>query len=815
MPRGKPSFLFVLWLLCTLVLSVRVSAMTPGTGGEPFTVRSWTVEDGLPQHSVLSILQDRTGYIWLGTRAGLARFDGVTFRVFNRWNTAHLKGDTVRAIYQDRNGVLWFGADGGLSCLEAGGWSSYTTNSGLSHNDIRAIREDGAGNLWVGTANGLNRLEAGEFRTFAGVGEPWADTVTTLAPLPGGGLYGGTGTGGLYRLNNGGDAPLKHASPPLTHPINALCGDGAGGLWIGTEKGLYRLTGGAVSAAVTDHPLARNSIRSLMKDRKGSVWIGTDGEGLYCYKNGRFRAVPLPPGLADDFIYALMEDREDNLWLGAYSSGLVRLTPPRVRHLPISAHPEPTGPAADGLNRFPDGRFAHVDAASLHIRTTVKDHRGRWWIGTRTGVKLVTGDRLEDLDPVDGKPFEADVSALYADGRGKLWIGADGLTCWNPEEKTLTRFTPDHGLPFTVISAILEDATGNLWFATASGIYRVPLGQLEAVVRGERQTVDALILDEHDGMRSRECVAGARPAAWKRADGALCFSTLKGPVLVDPAAFPGNTLPPAVVLEEVLVDNEPPPPDLRSHRRFPHTTRVVAFRFTALSFTAPGKVKLRYKLDGSDDHWRETAPRRPRTASYWNLAPGSYRFQVIACNNDGVWNTTGAVFDFSISAPFTQTALFYLLLSALLAAAAGGVILYRKRTRAADVSPETKPEEKYKTSALLQETVDAVLPRLKLLMEEEKVYLEADLTLKKLAGRLNVHYNHLSQIINERMGCSFNDYVNGFRIEAAKRRLTDPKSAKLTVLEIAYETGFYSKSVFNTAFKKFTGLTPSQYRRDQ
>ena len=99
-------------------------------------------------------------------------------------------------------------------------------------------------------------------------------------------------------------------------------------------------------------------------------------------------------------------------------------------------------------------------------------------------------------------------------------------------------------------------------------------------------------------------------------------------------------------------------------------------------------------------------------------------------------------------------------------------------------------------------------------MKEEKIYLDPDLTLKKLSEKLFVHYNHLSQIVNDQLNQSFNDFVNNYRIAEAKFMLKDPEESEKTILEIAYDVGFYSKSVFNTAFKKFTGLTPSQFRKE-
>jgi AraC-like DNA-binding protein len=135
-----------------------------------------------------------------------------------------------------------------------------------------------------------------------------------------------------------------------------------------------------------------------------------------------------------------------------------------------------------------------------------------------------------------------------------------------------------------------------------------------------------------------------------------------------------------------------------------------------------------------------------------------------------------------------------------------GIIEYRKRS---------KRLQKYKTSTLDPGRAEKIIPKLRSLMENEKVYLDPDLTLKSLAQKLHIHSNHLSRIINERFEMGYNDYINKYRIEEAKERLSDPAEAKKGITEIMYETGFYSKSVFNTAFKKYTGMTPSAFRRSQ
>ena len=126
-----------------------------------------------------------------------------------------------------------------------------------------------------------------------------------------------------------------------------------------------------------------------------------------------------------------------------------------------------------------------------------------------------------------------------------------------------------------------------------------------------------------------------------------------------------------------------------------------------------------------------------------------------------------------------------------------------------------KIRDKYKTVRIKPEKADLTVKKLESLINEEKFYLNPDVTLKDLAGKLHIHSNHLSRIINENFKLSYNDFVNKYRIAEAEKLLSNPKNKDRTILELMYNCGFYSKSVFNTAFKKFTGQTPSQYRKDQ
>jgi AraC-like DNA-binding protein len=179
----------------------------------------------------------------------------------------------------------------------------------------------------------------------------------------------------------------------------------------------------------------------------------------------------------------------------------------------------------------------------------------------------------------------------------------------------------------------------------------------------------------------------------------------------------------------------------------------------------------------------------------------------MAAGNLGSRNERGSSFEFRIPPPLFESPLFIAAagLAVLAGLGAGAYLRSRRRAR--------KIREKYKTSSLGAEAAEQIAPRLLRVLDEEKLYLNPNLSLRDLAQRLRIHPNHLSRVINERFGLSFNDFINRYRIDEAKRRLADPAERETSVLDIALGSGFFSKSVFNTAFKKFAGTTPSEYRK--
>ncbi len=207
-----------------------------------------------------------------------------------------------------------------------------------------------------------------------------------------------------------------------------------------------------------------------------------------------------------------------------------------------------------------------------------------------------------------------------------------------------------------------------------------------------------------DGMKISECSSGGHPAAWKLADGTIWFATLKGIAAVDPEHLSRNTVPPPVAIDQVLIDDQPVD-DQRAGASGPLTfnpgMRRFEFRYAGMSFIAPQKVRFRYKLDGFDRDWSIAGTRR--TAYYTNLPPGKYRFHVLACNNDGVWNDTGASLDFRLRPHFYQTPWFYLVM--ILGVALLTYAIYRWRLRQVELRYDAVLSERGRIAREIHDTL--------------------------------------------------------------------------------------------------------------
>src|SRR6267143_2157273 len=331
-----------------------------------------------------------------------------------------------------------------------------------------------------------------------------------------------------------------------------------------------------------------------------------------------------------------------------------------------------TNPAA--ARRQVDGATRANGSPAVPVPGAAWGRSGRMWLGFENGeVVVFEGDASRLYSAKDGLQ-SGRVLVIAEDREGHVWIGGESGLSRFGQDRFVT-LTQDNGLPGSSVSGIVEDDDGNLWLAGALGILRVKPQELDKALASASYRVEGVTFDATDGLRGLPRQREPFPTATRAADGRLWFATTGGVAVIDPRRWLRNAMEPPVKIERVNADDR----NLESFSgvRLPPNTKNLELQYAALSLTAPERVRFRYKLEGYDADWR--GPVSARSATYTNLPPRDYRFRVIACNNDGVWNEEGAALEFTIVPAFHQTRAFL-----LLCAAAAGFLAwagYRWRIR--------------------------------------------------------------------------------------------------------------------------------------
>src|SRR3984885_4745877 len=683
----------------------------------------------------------KDGSLWIGTFLGdLIQLKNGKFTSHS--SKKELGGYGVSAIYEDASQNLWVGTrGGGLFRLSDGKFVTYTAKNGLANDSVSSITGDSTGHLWIGTDGGLSREHDGKFSNFNTAQGLSSDKVLTLLALGPDSLWIGTSTGLDHFQNNKFVAyTLKDELP--NNSVNSIYQDSAGDLWIGTQGGLSRFQNGKFESYTAKNGLSDDSVDAIYQDPEGSLWVGTMNGGLNQFRKGRFTTHGTAEGLSNPVIWTITEDHSGNIWAGTDGGGLNKFADgrfstaqglsgntigalftaadgslwvstnkgldhmhdgkvttysakdglpgrressglaPDVLVKAIAQSPDGTlwfGTDGGGVCRYRDGTFLTYTTdnglPSNMILWLTPRHDGGIWIGTVRGLSKFADGKFTNFSTKDGLASDS-IMSMYEDPQDVLWIGTEaGLSRMDNDK--FTTYTTREGLFDDLTFQILEDDKGNLWLSCNKGIFRVSKKELNDFAAGTIQLVTSVPYGVADGMKSRETDGGVQPAGWKSHDGKLWFPTIQGVVTIDADSMDTNNWIPPVHVEQLIAGHTAI--KIPEQVRLPPGTGSLEFNYTALSFLAPNEMLCRYKLDGFDKEWIDAGSRR--TAYYTNIPPGDYRFTVIASNNDGIWNTTGASVYIHIAPQFYQTYWFYSLCALVLIASVAG--LYRLRMKAA------------------------------------------------------------------------------------------------------------------------------------
>lgn len=741
---------------------------------------AWTARDGLsgrPQ----ALAQTVDGFLWIGTTAGLFRFDGVLFERIGTddgevprvsvsalaaapdgglWigydqggatlldadgHATHYRGDQhslpfgrVRSFARTADGSVWLAAVGGLARFAGNRWDRVREDWSYTCRSANALFVDRAGVLWVGgaTPDRLLFLPKGSRRFELAVDELAAGRIAQALD---GTLLIDDGARTFIHALQPGAAGGYSARVVADFPGSAIAADREGGAWV-SGFGVSRLTlrddesagGWGDSAPNIDRfseadGLSGSVSRDVLVDREGNIWVATD-VGL---DRLRPRNLSWHHRRNNSFQTSLVAGPGLEVWALWWNERILRAQ---------DGHPIPDGPAArwwwgyhasddtllvggeTGLWRWRDGSFVPiappVDVSAKGMRfavlTAIVDRTGRIWASisgagqfrlegdTWTFVPVLPGrpdltalaahttddgrvwlaypDSLAVIDGVNTRVFPASaigVGALRTIGgrAGLVWVGGETGVAMFRDDRFVAVRPADATSSFGSVSSLVATARHGLWLNAGARIVHLPQAEIDRLMSDPRHPVAFdtfdLISDLPEPLQDHhlgETVIEDR-------QGTLWFVTQHSVARLDPRRIRRNALPPPVVVRTLTADDRMHA--ARGHVRVPALTRSIRIDYTALSLTIPERIRFRYRLEGWEAEWHDVGQRR--SASYTDLRPGTYRFRVLASNNDGVWNEAGAVLAFTVLPAWYQTTWFR---AVVVTSLAGGLVLvYRLRVR--------------------------------------------------------------------------------------------------------------------------------------
>ncbi len=699
----------------------------------------------LSSPSVSSLLEDKAGHLWFGTRQdGLIRFNPKNGQ-FNHY--VHPNNDVTGAghnhiatLFEDAQGGLWVGTRAsGLSRLETqtNTFEHYRHNpvdhTSLSDDRVLSLQQDQQGWLWVGTADGLNRFNH-DTKTFV---HYWHDPddpsslstnfIYQLFNDRDDSLWVAVRGGGLNRYNRTTNRfdryhPLEGDADSLpSDTIRSIFQDKAGDMWFGHfPSGVSRLDRYATAFRNYQHnpyianSLSHSSIMSVTEDQQGLLWIGTqNGLNSLNRRTGHITRYLHDPksytSLSGYIALAVLVDSHNTVWVGTWPGGLSRLN----RETGDFTHYKPAMNRSNSLN-------------SEYVWALYEDSQQRVWVGTENGGLNRYNRQSNDFTSYHQLSKGCvTVFAIYEDRRGNFWIGCgNGLDLMDRERDTFKHYQhiedDPHSLSANHIWAITEDSSGHLWLGTHGGgvnkfnrdtgrfkAYRVKDGLADNSVTGILEDAQGYLwfstgngLSRFDPRTEtfrhydkRYGLPGNmfhRAAYLKTRAGELVFGSSKGLTVFEPSQIEQNTVAPAVVMTDFRILNKPVPIDPTGSMRIAISlAQTLTFNYQQSVFSLEFAA-LNYRMPDKNQYAYQLegfdeqwmeAGFR-RRVTYTNLDAGRYTFRVKASNNEGVWNEQGLSITIDILPPWWRTWWAYTLYT-MAAVALLGWFIYTERRKLA------------------------------------------------------------------------------------------------------------------------------------
>jgi signal transduction histidine kinase/ligand-binding sensor domain-containing protein len=577
--------------------------------------------EGLGCQRSSAVLSERSGSVWLGCDARIAHWQQD--KPPKSYSLPALKPlGIIQALAMDQEGSLWAGATCigsgcGLLKFSDGAWHTFRTPQVDGRKlFVQSLLLDYRNNMWIGTDRGLFKLDQGNL-----------DHYDTRDGLTGKLVYQifEDRERNLWVVTNAGidmfhDLPVVSFTTRqglLDDSASAIEANRDGSVWIGTRGFINILRDQRFSYLKVPHAATAGNISIIFRDFHDQMWIVDDGQ-VFLYRNGQFDPVTGWRGLAKHDVVCISEDVHHRIWILDHIAGTLYYSLVRLEGTVVT------------------GTFS-VNHALSQIEP---DLRGGFWASGLLGGLFRFHDGTLDRLPL----IESDERILYmkADSDGSLWFGGKQSGIVRYFEGHAQRLTSRNGLPCDAGYDTASDGQGSRWFYMRCGIIRIRDSELARWRLKSSYHVQLTIFNGHDDYKLQSYQDEV--AAYFRSSGRLWSVNGTGAQRIDPSHLPSNVEPPPIYIEGLAVNHEKF--SLNGKPSIPASPREIEVDYTGLSYVVPERVRFHYRLLGHDKDWTDAGSRRQ--AFYTDLKPGHYTFQVIGCNNDGIWNYQGALLNFVV-----------------------------------------------------------------------------------------------------------------------------------------------------------------------
>jgi signal transduction histidine kinase/ligand-binding sensor domain-containing protein len=621
--------------------------------------RCYGKADGIPLLTAMHLVRDNLGNLWIGGFEGLCRWKpGTSAATYFEETSPRFKGPVgVDALAAGPDGQIWAGIERftkgpPVQRLVHGAWQGYELSDARGTNaSAHVLFFDRDQTAWIGVpGRGIYHVHGEHQDQFGTEDGLSGDAPSAFLQDREGTLWVAT-SNGIDAFHDLSVVSYSVKEGLTSASASTVFAGHDGTVWIGNWKALDFLRGSTFGAIREGQGLPGRDVTTVFEDHTGRVWLGID-QGLWTYDGSQMKAVLKPDGSPMGIVFSITEDTDHDIWVRA-TPGLVRIRDLQVRDIVTT----------------PQILTAYIIAA---------DPTGGIWLG------LVNGDLIRcrhgQFETIPAGPNAGhQVRDLLIEPDDSLW-GTTQDELFRLKDGQRRIFTVRNGLPCNGTFGLMKDSLGSLWLSTECGYVAISDSELEKWWKQPDAKVKLRLFDVFDG--AQPGLTSLKPQAVRSPDGRLWFVNASILQTIDPGHLVRNEIPPPVYIRRIVADRKEYLPE--NQLRLPSLTRDLEIDYAALSYVVPQRVQYRYKLNGHDRAWQE--PGNRRQAFYSDLDPGTYQFHVIASNNDGVWNETGAALSFTVPPAWYQTNSFRLLCAVFLVFIAWTLYQLRVRQLAATLS---------------------------------------------------------------------------------------------------------------------------------